>query len=67
MQFARAAVGKALIRSTPGGRELSEEMALLLVFVVDEGYELFPARWHAKPLGSELGTIPVRFDCAKQP
>ena len=42
-------------------------MALLLVFVVDEGYELFPARWHAKPLGSELGTIPVRFDCAKQP
>jgi len=65
-----AAVDIAFLRATPGGRDLSSEMVLMLALVVYNDYELFPPaapKRLAKRLGSELGTIPVRFDCAKQP
>jgi hypothetical protein len=37
-----AAVEVAMIRNSPGGRDLSDEMVLLLVLVVFDGYMLFP-------------------------
>ena len=36
--------GIAWIRSTPGGKELSPEMAELLALIVFEDFELFPCR-----------------------
>jgi hypothetical protein len=59
-----AAVDIAFLKATPGGRDLSHEMLLMLALVVYNDYELFPpAVPPAKRLGSELSTIPVR----KQP
>jgi hypothetical protein len=37
-----AAVEVALIRNSPGGRDLSDELVLLLVLLVFDGYMLFP-------------------------
>jgi hypothetical protein len=56
-----AIVEIAELRATPGGRELSAEMVLILALVVYDGYELFPGPpAPVKRLGSELSTIPVR-------
>jgi hypothetical protein len=56
-----AVVEIAELRATPGGRELSAEMLLILALVVFDNYELFPPPPPpAKRLGSELSTIPVR-------
>lgn len=49
-----AAVDVAMLRATPGGRELSNEMLPLLALVVYDDYELFPSP--PKRLGSELGS-----------
>jgi hypothetical protein len=37
-------VNIAFVRSTPGGRELSQEMAELLALVIFDDYELFPTK-----------------------
>lgn len=48
-----AAVDIAMLRSLTGGRKLSGEMLLILVFITFDGYELFPAKEAARA-GSTL-------------